>query len=164
MKPLTADQIRSSFVNCSQTAAKRISLPDLDGQPWDDLDLLGWADPSGSTTSYLVTERADGTLIGFLLKQARPRAGTSRQGMCSLCRTVHPASDIALMTATRPGPRGRAGDSRGNYLCADLACSLYVRGRKLPARVQPAETLTPEQKVARLQRNLAALVAWLGAE
>lgn len=48
MKPLTEHDIRTSFVNCSKGAAKRLPLPknlaDLDH--WDDLDFLGWSDLS----------------------------------------------------------------------------------------------------------------------
>lgn len=163
MRPLTAPEIRGCFVNCSQGTAKRMGLPALDDQPWDSLDLLGWVDSSGSGVAYLVTERADGAPIGFVLQQARPRPGAARQSMCSLCRTVHSSSDVALMAAVLPGERGRDGNSRGRYLCADLACSLYVRDLKRPARVQPAETLSTAAKVARLQRNLADLVLWFAA-
>ena len=78
--------------------------------------------------------------------------------MCSLCLTVHSTTDVALMVAPRPGAAGRAGNTVGAYLCVDLACSLYARGRKRPDRVQPEETLTPEQKVERLRVNLATFL------
>lgn len=162
MRSLTADEIRASFINCSQGAAKRLPLPaNFDTQPWDHLDALGWTDPSGSGTAYLVVTPGDQT-IGFLLRQSKGR-GVRRQSMCSLCATVHSASDVALMVAPRPGAAGREGNTRGNYLCADLACSLYVRGLKKPARVQPHETLTVEQKVFRLQQNLDRMVERLAA-
>lgn len=48
----------------------------------------------------------------------------------------------------------------GIYLCGDLACSLYVRGRKDPgpgARLH--ETLTTEEKILRTVANLSAFVA-----
>ena len=32
------------------------------------------------------------------------------------------------MVARRSGPRGRNLDTVGTYMCADLACSLYLRG------------------------------------
>lgn len=169
VKKLTADEIRASFVNCSKGVAQRLSLPDLDAQPWDDLDLLGWVDPSGSGTSYLVTERPvhgsedDSEPIGFVLRASKG-SGVKRQSMCSLCLTVHSSSDVALMTAARPGAAGRAGNSRGNYLCADLGCSLYVRGLRQPARVQPHETITREVKVMRLRSNLTEFVERLAQE
>ncbi|MGJ6981636.1 FBP domain-containing protein [Aestuariimicrobium soli] len=168
MKKLSADEIRGSFVNCSKGVAQRLTLPDLDTTPWSRLDLLGWLDPSGSGTAYLVTERVsletgESSPIGFVLRQAKG-TGVKRQSMCSLCTTVHSSSDVALMTAARPGASGRAGNTRGNYLCADLACSLYVRGLKKPARVQPHETITEDERIFRLRTNLSSFVERLAAE
>ncbi|TGN78537.1 FBP domain-containing protein, partial [Streptomyces griseoluteus] len=46
MRPLTEQDIRASFVNCSKGDAKRLAVPrDLAERPWDDLDFLGWRDP-----------------------------------------------------------------------------------------------------------------------
>jgi hypothetical protein len=43
------------------------------------------------------------------------------------------AGGVTLMTARRAGPDGRQGNSVGQYLCTDLACSLYARGLRAPA-------------------------------
>ena len=52
MKPLTEQEIRAAFVNCSKGEARRLHMPrDLDGQPRDDLDFLGWRDPQASAAS-----------------------------------------------------------------------------------------------------------------
>ncbi|GAA3650562.1 hypothetical protein GCM10022420_027680 [Streptomyces iranensis] len=46
MKPMTEQEIRAAFVNCTKGEAKRLSIPrDLADRPWDDLDYLGWRDP-----------------------------------------------------------------------------------------------------------------------
>ena len=51
VEPLTEQEIRAAFVNCSKGAAKRLHVPrDLAGQPWDDLDFLGWRDPQAPTS------------------------------------------------------------------------------------------------------------------
>jgi FBP C-terminal treble-clef zinc-finger len=88
--PLTEQQIRAAFVNCSKGEAKRLHVPrDLAGQPWADLDFLG-----------------------------------------------------------------------GAYLCADLACSLYTRGKKFTASsTRFQEKLTLEEQVERNVANLAAFLA-----
>jgi len=63
------------------------------------------------------------------------------------------------MTARRTGEAGRQGNSVGQYLCSDLDCSLYVRGKKTSvAGGGPDETLTLEEKIARIQANLNAFV------
>lgn len=85
MKPLTEQDIRSSFVNCSKGEAKRISLPrDLEQRPWEHLDFLGWRDPGAPDRSYLVTERA-GLPVGVTLRFPRPRSAAFCIGACARC-------------------------------------------------------------------------------
>ena len=157
MNPLTAGEIRSSFVNCSQGEAKRALLPDLDATPWPDLDFLGWTDPSGSPRAYLVTER-DGAPLGLVLRQSSG-VGAARKTMCQICITAHSGSGVALSVARRTGAAGKKGDSTGLYICRDLACSLYVRGKKSTGTVRLPETLSLDASVERLRRNLDQFVA-----
>ncbi|MBG0821882.1 FBP domain-containing protein [Planomonospora sp. ID91781] len=158
MRPVTEHDIRTSFVNCSKGEAKRLGLPkDLADQPWEDLDFLGWRDPGAPERAYLVAER-DGRLVGISLRATSggSRGFTSRS-MCSLCLTTHPGGGVALMTARRTGEPGRQGNSVGQYLCTDLACSLYTRGRKQAAGdgvIVVEESLTPEEKAVRTRANL----------
>jgi hypothetical protein len=156
MRPVSEQEIRTSFVNCSKGEAKRLSVPrELDEMPWGDLDFLGWRDHTAPERSYLVVER-DGKLVGLALRHPARQYGQFQQrSMCSLCLTTHPRSGVALMTAPKAGPAGRDGNSVGLYLCADLACSLYVRGKKdLPPGARFEETLTLEQQVERMLGKL----------
>ncbi|GHE76315.1 FBP domain-containing protein [Streptomyces spiralis] len=159
MRPLTEQDIRNSFVNCSKGEAKRLAVPrDLDERPWDDLDFLGWRDPGAPDRSYLVTERA-GDLVGIALRFPSSHRGFLHRSMCSLCLTTHRGGGVSLMTARKAGAAGREGNSVGVYMCTDLACSLYVRGKKVPdsgARFE--ESLTLEEQIARATGNLAAFM------
>lgn len=155
MRPLREHDIRASFVNCSKGEAKRLAVPrDLADRPWDELDFLGWRDPAAPDRSYLVAER-DGRALGVALRFPTARRGGGRRGMCSLCLTTHPADQVCLMTARRAGSAGREGNSVGIYMCADLACSLYVRGKKIP---EPGgrfeESLTVEEQIERTRAHL----------
>lgn len=157
MNPLTADEIRASFVNCSKGEAKRAVLPaHLDETPWDDLDFLGWPDPSGSQRAYLVLER-DGVPIGLQLRQSSG-VGAARSQMCQICVTSHSGSSVALAVARRTGAAGKKGDSTGIYVCRDLACSLYVRNKKVSGSAAMRETLTVDMAIERLRRNLDEFV------
>lgn len=156
MTPLDADEIRASFVNCSQGEARRAALPDLGRVPWDDLDFLGWPDPSGSQRAHLVLRRDD-HLVGLALRQASG-GGAARAVMCQLCLTAHSGSAVAGTVARRAGRAGRKGDSTGMYICRDLACSLYVRGKRVPDAVGMRETLSRDDAVQRLRRNLEVFV------
>ncbi|MBP2707041.1 FBP domain-containing protein [Microbispora sp. RL4-1S] len=160
MRPVTEHDIRTSFVNCSRGEAKRVNLPrDLADLPWEDLDFLGWRDPGAPERAYLIAEH-DGPLVGIALRvtSGASRGFTSRS-MCSLCLTTHTSGGVALMTARRTGENGRQGNSVGHYLCIDLACSLYARGKKQAAGGQVVdESLTPEEKAARTRANLRAFL------
>ncbi|MEV4474554.1 FBP domain-containing protein [Nonomuraea sp. NPDC049504] len=161
MRPITDHDIRTSFINCSKGEAKRLSTPkDLADFPWDDLDFLGWRDPGAPERAYLVADHG-GALTGVALRvtSGAARAFTSRS-MCSLCLTTHTNGGVALMTARRTGEAGRQGNTVGQYVCADLACSLYTRGRKKAPGdgALMDESLTVEDKIARVRVNLEAFL------
>lgn len=159
MRPLTESDIRSSFVNCSKGEAGRLYVPRELGQlPWSALDFLGWRDPGAPDRSCLVAER-QGELIGVTLRLPSSRRGLAQRSMCSLCLTTHPGGGVSLMTARKAGAAGREGNSVGLYLCTDLACSLYLRGRKVPAsggRLE--ESLTLDEQIARATGRLSAFL------
>ena len=161
MRAITESDIRTSFVNCSKGEAKRLGLPrDLADRPWSELDFLGWRDPGAPERAHLVTER-EGRLVGISLRvtSGGGRGFTSR-GMCSLCLTTRTGGGVALMTARRTGEAGRQGNTVGRYLCDDLDCSLYLRGRKESmAGRDLEESLTLEEKIARLHANLDAFLS-----
>lgn len=159
MRSLTEQDIRTSFINCSKGEAKRLAVPrDLAERPWDDLDFLGWRDPGAPDRSYLVAER-DGELLGVTMRFPSSQRGFLHRSMCSLCLTTHRGGGVSLMTARKAGTAGREGNSVGLYMCTDLACSLYLRGRKVPdsgARFE--ESLTLEEQISRTTDNLNAFL------
>jgi hypothetical protein len=171
MRQATEHAIRASFVNCTKGEAKRLNLPpDLATLPWDDLDFLGWRDPAAPQRAYLATEVGEplvggalagralvgGALVGVVLRVA-PQTGRVRRSMCSLCLTTHTGDGVSLMTARKAGPDGRLGNSVGLYICTDLACSLYIRGKKSAGR-RLDETITLAAKIERTTTRLAAFL------
>ncbi|MEV4615136.1 FBP domain-containing protein [Kitasatospora sp. NPDC049258] len=160
MRALSENEIRESFVNCSKGEARRLNLPrGLSELPWEELDFLGWRDPGAPDRGYLVAER-EGALVGVTLRVPSVRRSLAKSNICSLCVTVHAGSGVALLTARRAGVAGREGNTVGNYVCADLACSLYVRGRKKSALVsRPEESLGLDEQIARTVANLDAFLA-----
>jgi hypothetical protein len=153
MRPLTEGEIRASFVNTTKGEAKRLAVPkDLAARPWADLDFLGWRDPGSPERTYLVAETATG-LVGVALRKA---PGGQRRTVCSLCLTTHPGDGVALMTARKARRRD---NSVGVYLCSDLACSLYLRGKKDagPGARLP-ESIALEAKIERTAANMTAFL------
>ncbi|MGP4051002.1 FBP domain-containing protein [Streptomyces sp. 2A115] len=159
MKSLTEQEIRAAFANCTKGEAKRLSVPrDLADRPWDDLDYLGWRDPQAPDRAYVVIE-LDGRPRALALRCPSPAFGQMRRSMCSMCMTTH-TGGVSLMVAPKAGKAGQQGNSVGAYICSDLSCSLYVRGKKdagVGARLP--ETITLEEKIRRTVANMSAFVA-----
>ncbi|GAA2802658.1 FBP domain-containing protein [Kitasatospora sp. CM 4170] len=160
MRPLSENEIRGSFVNCSKGEARRLNLPrGLDELPWDALDFLGWRDQGAPDRGYLVAEHG-GELVGITLRVPSVRRSLRMSNVCSLCICTHAGSGVALLAARRAGAAGREGNTVGTYVCADLACSLHLRGLKKSALVsRPEESLSVEEQVARMTGNLEAFLA-----
>ncbi|MFJ2639785.1 FBP domain-containing protein [Streptomyces sp. NPDC087511] len=159
MKPMTEREIRTAFVNCTKGEAKRLFIPhDLAERPWGDLDFLGWRDPQAPNRAYLATE-LDGRPTALALRCPTHVPWQTRRSMCSMCVTTH-TGGVSLMVAAKAGRAGQQGNSVGAYICSDLACPLYVRGKKdagVGARLH--ESLTLEEKIQRTVTNLSAFVA-----
>ncbi|WKX70855.1 FBP domain-containing protein [Streptomyces sp. XD-27] len=162
MEPLSEKQIRSSFVNCTKGEAARLRLPqDFAELPWDDLDFLGWVDPGAPLRAHLVLPRAQGPLGISLRVPPASRSSAVKSRMCEICLTGHAASGVALLVAPLAGARGREGNTVGIYICADLACPLYLRGKRQPKLRSGLyeETLTLDERLARMSGNLDSFVA-----
>ncbi|WP_433252186.1 FBP domain-containing protein [Actinomadura nitritigenes] len=162
MRAITERDVRSCFVNCSKGDAKRLNLPkDFAQSPWTGLDFLGWRDPKAPDRAYLIAEKDDRlTGVALRLASAPGKArGFNSTSLCSFCHTAHTGGGVALMSARRSGDAGKQGNTVGRYLCADLSCSLYVRGMKQTLMGDGHDDGVPlEEKVARIKTNLDAFI------
>lgn len=80
-----------------------------------------------------------------------------------MCLTTH-TGGVSLMTAAKAGRAGQQGNSVGAYICNDLACPLYVRGKKVAGiGARLPESLTLEEKIQRTVTNLTAFIAKVAA-
>ncbi|MFF4299090.1 FBP domain-containing protein [Streptomyces vinaceus] len=167
MDPLTEKQIRSSFVNCTKGEAARVKLPlDFGELPWEDLDFLGWVDPGAPLRAHLVHQDSDGAPVGITLRvPGTSRTSALKSSVCQICLTGHAASGVSLLVAPLAGARGREGNTIGIYVCSDLACSLYVRGKRQPKlrAGRYEETLTLPEKIERTRANLDSFTAKITA-
>ncbi|NUU21996.1 MAG: FBP domain-containing protein [Streptomycetaceae bacterium] len=158
MRPTRAEEIRKSFVNCSKGEAKKLTLPaDLDSTDWAGTDFLGWVDPRAVHNAYLVLPRDEG-VIGVVLRANTPPKGALKSSTCAFCLTIHSRQDVALFAAPKAGAAGRKGDTVGTYVCADLACSAYVRRKRRPSKPQPAETIDDDERITRMLTNINQFV------
>ena len=154
VEPLDEATIRTSFVNCSKGESRRLTLPGrLADVDWAALDFLGWRDPKAPANAYLVLTRDDRTL-GIALHVASPHPSQLKRSVCALCRTTHTAADVSLFSARRVGNAGKLGNTVGTYICADLACSLYLRGKRGPSAPNMKGTSSLDEEI---ERTIASL-------
>jgi hypothetical protein len=126
MNPLTEQQIRTSFVNCSRREAAQLTLPiDLGDLRWDHLDYLGWIDRKAPLRAYVVLTVED-TLVGVTLRSPDVVAAR-RRAMCAWCEDVNATNDASMYVARRAGASGRNGDTIGTLICTNFECSRNVR-------------------------------------
>ena len=157
MRPLTQREIRPSFVNCTKGEMSRLHVPhDLASRPWGELDYLGWRDPQSPARGYLVAD-LDGHVQGIALRAPQSTVGAARRSMCSLCMTMR-SGGVSLMVAPRAGSRGQHDNTVGTYICSDLQCSLSIRGKRRADGPGIPETLSVEDRAARLLTHLAELL------
>ena len=158
MHALTEQQVRRSFVNCSQGEANGLALPkDFDTLDWAGLELLGWRDPKAPLRGYLLVESADGPL-GVAVRAADTRMSSRTAVMCLLCQTAQSGDAVSLFTAKRTGVAGRNGNTVGTYICADLRCGERVL-TEIPPWLQdrnPAEVVA--ERAAELRERVQGFV------
>jgi len=145
MRALSSDEILAAF---APDERKRVLQPEAPA--WEHLDFLGWTHRSGHL-GYLLWSDIGGA-SALVLDRSVIRTSGTRLFMCDLCCTVHEQGGVASFTHRQ---RGR---SRSHMLCADLQCSLYVRGRRETHCLQMPETLAVADKVDRLRAKLDRLV------
>ena len=158
MRPLTEQQVRRSFLNCSRGEAQGLALPkDFATLEWDELEVLGWRDPKAPLRGYLVVESGD-DVVGISLRAAESQMSSRTAAMCLLCQTAQTGDAVSLFTARRVGEAGRNGNTVGTYICADLRCSQRVR-TDIPVWLRerdPDEVV--EERALELQERVAGFL------
>lgn len=149
-------------MNCTKGDAARLRLPlDFAELPWEDMDFLGWVDPGAPLKAHLVLPRAEGPVGISLRVPSMRRTSAVKSSLCQICLTGHASSGVTLLAAPLAGTRGREGNTIGIYICADLACPLYVRGKRQPKlrAGRYEESLGLDERLARMSENLDAFAA-----
>lgn len=157
MKAMSEEQLRAAVLNASPTEAERMPVPGLHEVVWHDREYLGWRDPGSPTRGYLAYWQDDRpVVIALRASEVRLQPGSA---ICSLCNTPQPAGQVTMFSAALAGDAGRAGNSVGTYICADLACSLLIRIAPPSHEWMP----DPAQVIAQRAAGLSARLQSFGA-
>ena len=164
VKPLTENEIRSSFVNASKREVAQASLPDLGGLDWERLEYLGWRDTKRPLGYAVVV--IDEAPRGVILRAAPPATalgGRRRSAICAWCEDPIETKDVSLYVAKRGGAAGRNGDTVGTLICTEFVCSSNVRRKptftELGSDDPLARELFIERRVEGLKQRCAKFVA-----
>jgi len=158
MQVVAETDIRASFRACSAGERKRMRLPNLSEVEWENLDFLSWIDRSDPKTGYIVAMLADEREVGLVLRMVKATKSVARQSMCNWCRTIHPMGGVALFSTLRWNEQGKLGGTIGDYICADLACSAYVRRLKRSDQVQLPTMKSIEERIRDLNDHVELFI------
>jgi len=154
MQPISAQKIRSSFLNASRSEASRLNLPkNFDTLDWENLEILGWRDPKMPLRGYLVFPSDDGDVTSVLLRAPEGGARKNRSVLCELCRAVHAKNDVYLWVGRRAGQSGRDGNTVGTLICADFECSANVRVEPPKNEINPDPAVVVAQRIEGLKER-----------
>lgn len=121
---------------------------------WDSRDFLAVTDKAGNEGVLMYQ---DVTVPFALSPRAAQAGGRVAAIICDICATWRRGPESAALTLPK-------GDSRSvSYLvCADLNCSLHVRGMTdvgMLSRSQIREDITPDRRKERLRERLTAILS-----
>jgi hypothetical protein len=157
MKEITRDEMSELLTN---SRIKRRLREELRFVPeavanWEDRDFLVVTNKSGSE-GVLIISPAPFRIVPFgLQKRTANNTGRIEAVICDICATWQRGSNSAVITFAKSTP------SVSFLVCADLACSLHVRGKTVQSklsRVQLRENMIPDARIKRLKLRLSRIV------
>ncbi|WOH18359.1 FBP domain-containing protein [Paenarthrobacter sp. GOM3] len=155
MQKITAQQVRSSFINASRSEAAKLNLPStFDTLDWENLEFLGWRDEKMPQRGYLVVHH-QGKLTGVLLRAPEGGSGKRRVVLCELCRDVFSKEDVYLWVAKKAGQSGKEGNTVGTLICAEFGCSTNVRKEPPVNAINPDPAVVVLRQIAGLESRTA---------
>lgn len=123
-------------------------------QNWEQRDFLAVMDKSRQEGVLLYGDYT----VPFSLSARQPNAsGRTEAIICDICATWRRGTESAGITFQK-----NATSSVSYLVCADLDCSLHVRGITKVAqlsRTQLREDMTPEARIERLNKKLQSMLA-----
>lgn len=121
---------------------------------WEERDFLAVTDKSGNEGVLIYQEAT----VPFALSPRVARAGGQVAAIiCDICATWRRGPESAVLTLDKGERR-----SVSFLVCADLDCSLHVRGMTdvgMLSRSQIREDITPDRRKERLRERLTEMIA-----
>lgn len=142
MHPISFEDVKSSFF---EDDLERWDAPPLDTWSWDFNDFIKWQHYAAGNY-YACVPTANGP-VGMVFEMNNGNGVSSN--VCGLCYARNNEVGVkAAWVKTATNPRRKV----GMHVCADLGCSLRVRGT-LPGHFY-YETISKGRRIERLQTRL----------
>lgn len=133
-------------------------------QHWKSREFITASVKSGNEGVFVAEVENGLYALAYTLKRSLTdtRTGRSKPVVCDFCCTWQRGGNAASITFTRTD------NTSVTFLCcADLLCSLHVRGLTPQAtlsRSQLREDITDDERISRLRKRLATRIETIGAE
>lgn len=129
---------------------------------WEALDFVAIPTKSGNEGVIVAELHGDAYALSYEIKRSitDTRTGRSKPIICDFCYTWQRGGNAANITFTRSD-----GSSLTYLCCADLLCSLHVRGLTPQAalsRSQLREDIDDTERIVRLRRRLEERFEYIG--
>ncbi len=153
MQKITAQQIRSSFINASRSEAAKANLPpQLRNHRLGQSGIPGLAGRKNAPSADTSWFRTGGELTGIMLRAPEGGSGKRRVVLCELCRDVFSKDDVYLWVAKKAGQSGKDGNTVGGTLiCAEFGCSANVRKEPPANEINPDPAAVVVEQIAGLE-------------
>lgn len=131
---------------------------------WPEIELVMLCDKAQAKGVLLFDDGTALSAVKYELGKIKPnRNGASTSILCDFCFTMQSRNQTALITFDLNREKTK---SVGYYCCADLQCSLHVRGltdASLRSRSKIREDITPEGRIARFVVKTSKIFATNGS-
>ncbi len=137
---------------------KEYRVPSQFKEYWPEIDLAPLCDKAEVKGVLMFEATGQLQAVMYELKKIKPGlSGASKPIICDFCFTMQPRNQTALITFTLNREKTK---TVAYYCCADLQCSLHVRGlteAALRSKSQLREDISPEARVTRFIHKTQAI-------
>jgi hypothetical protein len=141
-----------------------LRIPDVYKEYWSEIELTSVCDKSQTRGIIIFFNASNTYAVKYELKKIKPNSkGISGSILCDFCYTLQPRSKTAVITFDLNREKTR---SVSFYCCADLQCSLHVRGltdASLVSKSQIREDIIPQKRIDRFVAKTTTIFTTNGA-
>lgn len=160
MRDFSVENARQRLQNAGFQKRKlaAYTVPAIFADAMSDVELMPLSDKSRASGILLFESAETVRAAQFEIKKIKSTGAGQRKPMvCDFCYTLRPGGQIGMICFVLDRQKTRM---LSHYVCADLACSLHVRGLTdalVYAKTQIREDISTPDRIARLHTKTSAI-------